>query len=550
MSAAREILARFGVSFDTHELKAGHDKVEETIGSLKHLGHAMAGVFAFHQIEQFVQSTVDAAAELKRASRMLGISTGEMQDWQHAADMSGVAAETLTTGLRFLGRNAYEAAHGGQAQAEVFTRLGVSVKDADGKIRPITDLLDETAEKFKGIEDPAEKLNTAMKLFGRGGAQMVPMLNRGSEGLKEFRGQVEELGGGFNEDFLALTTKFSQHEKQLGMLKRSISAQLVGLAIPHLMAWGHQMEGLGKWILRANKNGELLQATSVAFIGYALVKLPVLAQALRHMNWQLILAVAKFALVAFAVQDVLTWFRGGKSVIGEFFGEMHPGVRAAAQDLEEFLGFAVSSTANLKAALARIPSAIGMAITVTDNEIDIWLSSLDAKILDWWDGILRGLHVPNWLAKVLGSDSVGDESGTGNQRGAAGAADASRARLGGEFSKELEGGSWAEFRKAAAEKRAADQAEKGWAAQGFDASKGQYHWNAGLGRPEQTQMPVAPASIARPSTVDDHSTTTIQVTVPGTTPSNIASKTANATAREVRNANRAALGSLEHQVEG
>ncbi len=62
--------------------------------------------------------------------------------------------------------------------------LGIKSEDAAGKIRPINDLLFEVSDKFQMMEDGPEKAGLAMKLFGKQGADLIPVLNAGRAGIE------------------------------------------------------------------------------------------------------------------------------------------------------------------------------------------------------------------------------------------------------------------------------------------------------------------------------------------------------------------------------
>lgn len=78
--------------------------------------------------------------------------------------------------------------------ASPFQKLGVNVKDANGKLRPFNELLLEVADKFKVLPDGAEKTALAMQLFGRSGKDMIPLLNLGSQGIEKLSKKADELG--------------------------------------------------------------------------------------------------------------------------------------------------------------------------------------------------------------------------------------------------------------------------------------------------------------------------------------------------------------------
>lgn len=544
----REVLAKFTALFDTHEIDKGHDKINELVNNLKHFAHVIAGVFAVHSIEKFVEQVGEEAAQLRKASKQLGFNVQDLERFQFAAGQAGVAADDLNTGLRFLERNAYEAGRKGGEVGKYFTALGINVKGANGQIKPIIELVSEVSDQFRDIKDPAEQTATAMRLFGRSGASIIPFLQMGSAEIERLGDEVEHLGGGFSDAFHKASGEFRKHHKAIGMLKRSIKDQLALQAIPALMHVGHAAEKMGLAFIKANKNGEMMRLAMAAFAFMALSRLPQIVAALKHMNWQLYLAAAKLLAVFIILEDIVTWLRGGESVIGGFFGLFAPGVNEAAAQLGQFFSFITSSWDNLTKALSVIPSAIGMALTVAGNELANGLVWMISWVQDQWDKLIRSMHLPSWAQDLLGTSNVSDTSGKGNQRQAEADAQQSREQIGKRFLATTEGSdSWKAFTGAMAAKQTAEQNQAGW-----DKSKGQageFRWDMVSNAPTRAQAQV-PAAIAKPTTqINDSSKTEVHVEVHGATPANVAHKTATETARAVRNQHNATRHALEHVKE-
>jgi hypothetical protein len=57
--------------------------------------------------------------------------------------------------------------------------LGVSVKDSDGTMRSNYEILGDLAEQFKNMPDGIGKATAAQQLFGKTGANLIPLLNSG-----------------------------------------------------------------------------------------------------------------------------------------------------------------------------------------------------------------------------------------------------------------------------------------------------------------------------------------------------------------------------------
>lgn len=72
--------------------------------------------------------------------------------------------------------------------------MGVTIRDAAGKALPMAQVLPELAGKFAEMPNGPEKTALAMKVFGKAGADLLPMLNKGKEGLAELAAESDKFG--------------------------------------------------------------------------------------------------------------------------------------------------------------------------------------------------------------------------------------------------------------------------------------------------------------------------------------------------------------------
>lgn len=141
-----------------------------------------------------VKRAIDEADRLSKAAQKVGIPTEVLSELKFAADLSGVAFESLQQQLGRLIKTQTEAAQGSGRAAEVFKALGLSARDASGELTKTPDLLASIADRFKSLPDGALKSQLAVELFGRAGRDLIPLLNGGSEGLKRFSDEARRLG--------------------------------------------------------------------------------------------------------------------------------------------------------------------------------------------------------------------------------------------------------------------------------------------------------------------------------------------------------------------
>jgi hypothetical protein len=59
--------------------------------------------------------------------------------------------------------------------------MGIALRDQSGNLRRSEDLLGDVADAFASIEDPAERVRLAFKLFDSEGIALVNLLRGGSD---------------------------------------------------------------------------------------------------------------------------------------------------------------------------------------------------------------------------------------------------------------------------------------------------------------------------------------------------------------------------------
>lgn len=172
---------------------------------------AVAGAVGF-SLQSAVTGFAQAGDGLDKMSSRLGISAVKLQEWSFAATHAGAAPEDLEDALKDLSEKIAEVAGGDTGDAaQLFSALGISVKDASGKIRPASDIFEEVADAIQRNEDPALRTKMAMVLMGDSGRKLIPMLSGGAQGLDDMAKQARDLGLVMNEDAVAGAAQMTDH---------------------------------------------------------------------------------------------------------------------------------------------------------------------------------------------------------------------------------------------------------------------------------------------------------------------------------------------------
>ena len=91
-------------------------------------------------------------------------------------------------------RRATEAAQGTGEAKDALAQMGIALRDQSGSLRRSEDLLGDVADAFARIEDPAERVRLAFKLFDSEGVALVNLLSGGSGALEQMRERARDLG--------------------------------------------------------------------------------------------------------------------------------------------------------------------------------------------------------------------------------------------------------------------------------------------------------------------------------------------------------------------
>jgi len=135
---------------------------------------------------------MQAIDELGTSADKLGVTSEALSALQFAATQSDTSIETLQGGLQKLNQKLGDATTGGKASAEAFKELGLDA--ASLSQMGATEAFEQIASKISGISDPAQQAAAAVSIFGKSGAELLPLLKQGDAGIEKLKARAKELG--------------------------------------------------------------------------------------------------------------------------------------------------------------------------------------------------------------------------------------------------------------------------------------------------------------------------------------------------------------------
>src|SRR5919108_452380 len=196
--------------------------------AIRTLGGALAGVATVGGLVALVDRSISAADAIGETASKIGVGVEALQELRFAASLAGVEQQTLDMALQRFVRRVAEAANGTGEAKDALAQMGIALRDQSGNLRSSEDLLADVADAFARIEDPAERLRFAFKLFDSEGVVLVNLLSDGSGALEQMRERARDLGIVLNEH---LVRDAGRARDELDTLSQVISANLTRAAL-------------------------------------------------------------------------------------------------------------------------------------------------------------------------------------------------------------------------------------------------------------------------------------------------------------------------------
>ncbi len=270
---ATAVLNRVGSSFQKlgTDGSGSMDKIKTGVTTVNGLLGTLGVTLGAAAFMSWGKGLLDTADQLDEMSQKIGMAVEDLSALNYAAGFSGVSLEQLGVGMKQLNKNIVEASSGSKEQAAAFRALGVDILDTSGKVRVTKDVLYDVASRFAGMEDGAAKTAIAMKLFGKAGADLIPVLNEGAEGLDELAEKGKKTGAVLSAEAAESAARFNDNLDDLKSGAKGVGYALAEFLLPPLIkitdrlnagiqadSWTSKLKNWSEALIRLNPFGYFL----------------------------------------------------------------------------------------------------------------------------------------------------------------------------------------------------------------------------------------------------------------------------------------------------
>ena len=172
--------------------------------------------------------------DLLKASQKTGMTVESMSELAYAAKQSDVDLQSLGTALKKMQITLSEAGSGSKSANEALAALGLTFADLKG-LAP-EQQFELLAQQISSLKDPADRTRAAVDLFGRSGADLLPMFEAGAAGIRAAREEAQRLGITMTEEQAKSLAAADDSIKRLSSAWLNMKRLVIGDLAPTITA--------------------------------------------------------------------------------------------------------------------------------------------------------------------------------------------------------------------------------------------------------------------------------------------------------------------------
>jgi hypothetical protein len=226
----------------TAQVKQMADQMQGAMGSLNSAFQKIHGTFlAFTAViaggaafKGVINASNEWAGESQKLAKSLGITTEQASVMKVALNHIGMEADTLITASQKMSKQI-----GSNGQA--FEEMGVKVKDSTGQYRPVTDVMAEVNQKLVAIHNPIQQNIAGMQVYGKGWAEIKPILKLTADTMAEAEKRAKELHLIVGPDGVAQAKQYKEQMRDLNLVGKSLEVQFGNALTPAFVKLGAWM---------------------------------------------------------------------------------------------------------------------------------------------------------------------------------------------------------------------------------------------------------------------------------------------------------------------
>ena len=212
----------------TRNAAKGTESFQAKLTSFAAKGLIVTGVIAGIGlgVNKLVQDFAQVGDAIGKAAARTQLSTDDFQTLSFAFEQSGGSAANLETAIKSMSTQYLDLQRGTATSTDLFNRLGITLNDLEGL--DVGERFRLIAKSISNIQDPTEKAAVAVKLFGRSGATILPLI----QNMDQYEQRLRDINGVISGSSIRDAENLTDLNNELSRSWDKLTSQLAGAFVP------------------------------------------------------------------------------------------------------------------------------------------------------------------------------------------------------------------------------------------------------------------------------------------------------------------------------
>lgn len=229
---------KFGIRLPEEMQKSMNSMGSLNTASVKVAGGFAAMVLIIAKAEKALASMTKEAAEaaddIITLSSVTGMTTDAIQELNYMADLTDVSMDRIKDSLKETTNKMQEAATGTGDAYEAYQKLGVQITNVDGNLRSAEDVFYDTIDALGKMQNKTERDALAMDLMSESAQELNPIIELGSQKIREYAQEAHDMGTVLDEDALTSLQAVDDAYSRLQKTQEGVKNQMATEFAPYL----------------------------------------------------------------------------------------------------------------------------------------------------------------------------------------------------------------------------------------------------------------------------------------------------------------------------
>lgn len=185
-------------------------------------------------VGKLISNITESADTLEKMRVTTGLNYEELQKLQYISSQLSVNFDSVQSAAGIMTKQMAAAKKQGSEAANAFNSLGIDVKDLSGKLRPQAEVFKESLAALSQVENQSERNALAFKIFGKGAAELFPILDAGTGEIQKLAAEADKLGIVMSDKQVSAAEQLGDTIDKVKLAASGLGNKLVSSVVPQV----------------------------------------------------------------------------------------------------------------------------------------------------------------------------------------------------------------------------------------------------------------------------------------------------------------------------